>query len=103
MDDDEPMTASVIVRSCISRHAWRVLVSVHQRARMVRAAIVCTFLFALCRPVAAQSVPVAGSASQPGAQTSRDETSLGSIFRELGGDFRDLPSLETAAILGVGG
>jgi PAP2 superfamily protein len=71
--------------------------------RMVRAAIVCACLFGLCQPVAAQSDPASGSRSQPAAQVSRDETSLGSIFRELGGDFRDLPSLETAAILGVGG
>ena len=70
---------------------------------MFRTPLVFACLVALCEPAAAQSAPSPGPDSQTSTQTSRDETSLSSIFRELGGDFRDLPSLETAAILGVGG
>ena len=42
------------------------------------------------------------SASQ-GPDASSDHLSLGALVRDLGRNFRDLPSVETASILGVGG
>ena len=41
--------------------------------------------------------------SQSQASEASTSTSFASIFRHLGTDFRNLPSLETAVILGVGG
>jgi membrane-associated phospholipid phosphatase len=73
------------------------------------ALLVCTSALAQSLPsLEASSGDIAAShAAQPSVSqepdTSTDHVSLGGLIRDLGRNFRDLPSLETASILGVGG
>jgi len=76
---------------------------------MVRASVIVIALIAAAAPARAQSeirVPDAPAATVPAhlvPDATQDATSFKSLFTNLGNDIRNLPSIENALILGVGG
>jgi hypothetical protein len=76
---------------------------------MVRSSVLSLAFVAIAAPAWAQldarpvDSPPPAPASRPLTDATQDETSFKSIFTNLGHDFRRLPSVETAIILGVGG
>jgi membrane-associated phospholipid phosphatase len=72
---------------------------------MFRTAIVFVLFTTVSQPAWAQSAADAApfASKTESLSSGSGSTSVASLVRDLGDDFRDLPSLETALILGVGG
>jgi hypothetical protein len=76
---------------------------------MVRASVIVVALVAVAAPARAQSdvrtqeVPAATVPVRLQPDATQDATSFKSLFSNLGNDIRQLPSIENAVILGVGG
>ena len=76
---------------------------------MVRASVIVVALIAVAAPARAQSdirAPAVPAGTMPAPlqpDATQDATSFKSLFTNLGNDIRNLPSIENAVILGVGG